>query len=173
MARGLGYENPNVFEDPESVASLMGIIRSIQELTQDEFRRHHPDHIPVTASRVISGETLAHLAGAANATLLNCDEQVSDEAKRQAAGIFDFLRDLTDGYDDLSFGDRLNCAQELNAMLHDLEQLGVWIYTALRRTKMVGENWADKTPMSVTIGYLNVVPHGRSIKQLMIPRRLS
>ena len=58
--------------------------------------------------------------------------------------------------------------------MHDLEQLGVWVYSALRNTKIVGENWADKTtPMPITIGYLNVVPGGRTIEQLMVPKRLS
>lgn len=152
---------------------LTGFIDNVQELRQEKIHSQRPDHVPVSASRVTSGETLARLAGATNATHFDCDEQDSADAKRQAACIFDFLRDIGDGYDDLSFTGRFNCAQQLDSLLHDLEQLGVWVYSALRNTKIVGENWADKTPMPITIGYLNVVPGGRTIEQLMVPKRLS
>jgi hypothetical protein len=153
--------------------SVMNIINGAQGIRQKEFRKQHPDHVPVCVSRVTSGEGLGNLASAANATLFNCDDEISAEAKRQAACIFDFLRDLNDAYDELSFADRLSYDRELGIMLHDLEQLGVWVYSGLRNTKMVGENWVDKTPMSVTIGYLAIVPEGRSIEQLMAPKRLS
>jgi transcriptional regulator with XRE-family HTH domain len=173
LARGLGYENPNIFEDPQFAMSVMDIINGAQGIRQKEFRKQHPDRVPVCVSRVTSGKGLGNLASAANATLFNCDDEISAEAKRQAACIFDFLRDLNDAYDELSFADRLSYDRELGIMLHDLEQLGVWVYSGLRNTKMVGENWVDKTPMSVTIGYLAIVPEGRSIEQLMAPKRLS
>jgi hypothetical protein len=37
---------------------------------------------------------------------------------------------------------------------------------------MVGENWRDKTPIPITIGYVTVVPKGRAIEEMMVPKRL-
>ena len=70
LARGLGYENLNIFEDPEFAMWLTGFIDNVQELRQEKIHSQRPDHVPVSASRVTSGETLARLAGATNALIL-------------------------------------------------------------------------------------------------------
>src|SRR5258708_34114689 len=124
----------------------MDIINGAQGIRQKEFRKQHPDRVPVCVSRVTSGKGLGNLASAANATLFNCDDEISAEAKRQAACIFDFLRDLNAAYDELSFANRLNYDRELFIMLHDLDQLAVWVYSGLRNTKMVGDPRVVRRP---------------------------
>lgn len=174
LARGLGYDNPDIFDDPQFVTTVMGIIGNAQSQRAEDFHRQHPDHIPVATSRVTTGDALGRLADLSNAYLFHCDDDVSSEAKRQAFCVFDFLRDLGDISDDISFVDKLTYNQELGRMLCDLEQLGAWVYSASRLTKIVDdENWIDKTPMSITIGYLTIVPKGRDIGEMMVPKRLS
>jgi transcriptional regulator with XRE-family HTH domain len=77
LARGLGYENSNIFEDPQFAMSVIGFINGAQELGQKELRKQHPDHVPVSVSRVSSGEILGRLANAANAALFRCDEDIT------------------------------------------------------------------------------------------------
>lgn len=173
LARGLGYENPDIFEDPEFITTVLKLIGDMQGLKVEDFHKQFPDHIPVATRRVENGEALAALVGSSEASLLHCDDEVSLEGKRQAAHLFDYMRDLVDIWDDISFSDRLSYTQEMEKMVRDLESLGVHVHEAARSTKMVGANWDDKTPIPLTIGYLVAVPKDKEIKQLMVPKRLS
>jgi hypothetical protein len=41
-----------------------------------------------------------------------------------------------------------------------------------RETKLVGQNWTDKTPREVTIAYLVVVPKGSGPSLIFAPRQV-
>jgi hypothetical protein len=56
-------------------------------------------------------------------------------------------------------------------MLKTLKAEGVIVYAAKHDRKFVGENWADKTPMSMTLGYLVVVPATKKLEHLYVPRK--
>jgi transcriptional regulator with XRE-family HTH domain len=173
LARGLGYDDLNVFDDPQFITTFMDAIRNVQSQRTENFRKQHPDHTAVAVSRITTSVALIRLANSSNAFLFHCDDDVSPEVRRHAAYMFDFLRDLMDISDEISFTDKLAYNEALGTMLHDLGHLGVWVYSALRSTKIVGENWLDKTPMPITIGYLTAVPKGRVIAEMMVPKRLS
>lgn len=173
LARGLGYENQDVFQDPTFIATVHGLLQDLQAGNRKQFEAQFPEHMRLPVTRVANGDALGRLADISGATLLNADEWLSPEAKEIAASLFDYLRDIVDISADASFSDKLAYNREMDAMLKSLEGLGASAYSAVRSTKMVGAFWTDKTPIPITIGYVTVVPSDRSITEIMVPRRLS
>jgi transcriptional regulator with XRE-family HTH domain len=173
LARGLGYDNPDVFDDPKFIRGVHALFGGMRKAQDEEVQKQFPDHMRVSVARVKSGEGLARVAYEANAYLFHADEAIADEAKEIAASIFDFLRDLGDLGDEGSFSEKLDYQRSLAELLEQLEALGVACYSAFRVTNMVGANWADKTPMPLTVGYLTVVPVEKVLTEMMVPRRLS
>jgi hypothetical protein len=96
---------------------------------------------------------------------------ISDEAKKTAATLFDYVRDLLDLGDMASCCEKVGYNRELEALLRELERLGATVYSALRPMKMCGENWEDKTPVSLEVGYLTVVPAENVLEDMFVPRR--
>ncbi|GAB2208878.1 hypothetical protein ROS1_56960 [Roseibium sp. ROS1] len=173
LARGLGYDNPDVFEDPEFIKGIHALFDGMHKLKDKEDRKQFPDHMRISVVRVKKGEGLARIAYEGNAYLFHADEEIKEEAKEIAANIFDFLRDLGDIGDDISFSDKLSYQQSLGELLEQLETSGAVCYSAFRETNMVGRNWTDKTPIAITVSYLTVVPLEKALTEIMVPRRLS
>jgi transcriptional regulator with XRE-family HTH domain len=173
LARGLGYDNQDIFEDPKFIKTVHELLDGVQKADRDDFEKQFPDHVPVKTTVVTSGEALGQIAECSEAYLFHSDNEISAEAKQVAATIFDYLRDLGDIISDISCSDKLQYIQELEAMLRQLQGLGAATYSASRSTKMVGAFWDNKTPVPLVIGYLTVVPEGKVIEQMMVPRRLS
>ena len=84
----------------------------------------------------------------------------------------DLVRDLVDVWDDIAFSDGLTQADELGRLQKAIEEFSLRLHSGFRRTKMVREYWANKTPHSLTIGYLTIVPRGRH-RAMMVPKRLT
>ena len=173
LARGLGYDNPNVFEDVEFIKGVHDLFDGLRKVQDEEVPKQFPDHMRVNVSRVTSGEGLARVAYEANAYLFHADDAITEDAKEVAASTFDFLRDLGDLGDDGLFSEKLDYQRSLGDMLKELEVLGAACYCAFRATKMVGATWPDKTPVPMTIAYLTVVPAEKVLTDMMVPRRLS
>tara|TARA_R110001592_G_scaffold146090_3_gene370058 strand:- start:197 stop:889 length:693 start_codon:yes stop_codon:yes gene_type:complete len=173
IARGLGYEDPNVFDDPEFIKDVQAIFAGIRTAQDEEVQKQFPDHMHVSVGRVTNGEGLIRVAYEANAYLFHADEAITDEAKEIAASIFDFLRDLGDLGDDIPFSDKLDYQRSLGELLDQLEALGAACYSAFRATKVVGENCGAKTPLPLTVCYLTVVPVENVLTKMIVPRHLS
>lgn len=173
LAKGLGYDDQNVFDDPKFIANIFDILNSVQKHNEEEQKKQHPEHMSVKAAQIETGDALLALTQGSSAYVFHADETISDDAQRAAASIFDYLQDLDGILDDVPFSQQLNCAKELREMLGELKNHGAILYTATRQTKIVGENWMDKTPMSWTIRYLTAVPADKKIDELMVPKRIS
>lgn len=177
LARGLGYENPNVFDDPDFIQKvnelLEGTRKAAEDAQQKEIEKQFPDHVPVKVSIVTSGQQLGALADRSNGYLFNMDDDISEDAKERAAAIFDYVRDLGDLGEIDSFSDKLGFHRELGTMVTGLNDLGATIYMATRSTKLMNDSWVDKTPLPFTIGYLTVVRSEKEIQEMMVPRRVS
>jgi transcriptional regulator with XRE-family HTH domain len=173
LARGLGYENQDIFQDPAFIATVHHLLEKLQAGNRERLKEQFPDHVRLSVTRVGDGDALGRLADASEATLLHADDSLSPEAKEIAATLFDYLRDVGDISADASFSDKLAYSREMDAMLKSLDGLGVSVYSGIRNTKMVGTFWTAKTPAPITIGYLTVVPSDRRITEIMVPRRLS
>lgn len=173
LARGLGYDNHGIFDTPDFVMSVHKILSEIGESNQEAMEKQFPDHIKLPVERIKGGEALGRIADVSNGLVLHMDDEISQEAKETAAVLFDYLRDLGDISDELSFTEKLSYSQEMGTMFADLEVSGATAYSAMRKTQFVGSNWPDKTPMAMTIVYVTVVPIAKSLKEMMVPRRLS
>src|SRR6266481_147780 len=44
LARGLGYENPDIFDDPEFARNVHILLESVQAINQDALDDQHPEH---------------------------------------------------------------------------------------------------------------------------------
>ena len=174
LARGLGYENQDIFEDPEFFRKLNEILSNTAEAAQaEEIKKHYPDHIKIKIERVKNGDALGRFADLVSASVFQADDAISQEAKENAASLFDYVRDLTDISSDVSFTDKVRFNKELGGMLNELESMGTAVYSGFRHTKITGQNWQDKTPLPLTVGYMMVVPADREIEEILVPRRLS
>jgi transcriptional regulator with XRE-family HTH domain len=173
LARGLGYDNADVFDDPEFIKAVHALFDDLQKMQDEEVQKQFPDHVRVTVTRVSTGETMAKLAYDSDCYLFNSDDAISPEAKEIAASIFDYMRDLGDVGDEVSFANKLSYQRELDGMLKELEGHGTACYIASRAIKAVGAHWIDKTPIPLTIGYLTVVPAENILTEMMVPRRIS
>ncbi|ESX82673.1 MULTISPECIES: helix-turn-helix transcriptional regulator [unclassified Mesorhizobium] len=171
LARGLGYDNPDVFDDPEFIKGVHELFEGLRKIQDDEVQKQFPDHIRVPVTKAVSGEALARIAYEADGYLFNTDDAIAAEAKEIAASMFDYLRDLGDIADDISFSEKRTYQQEVDGLFRQLEELGAACYLAFRATKLVGANWVEKTPLPFTIGYLTVVPSEKVLSEMMVPRR--
>jgi uncharacterized membrane protein YjjB (DUF3815 family) len=67
------------------------------------------------------------------------------------------VQDLMD-VDDVPVSSPLGFAKELHGILHELREQGATVYSAKRDRKFRGEDWGDKPPWELMVGYLVVVP---------------
>lgn len=171
LARGLGYEKPDTFDAPEFVMHVHKLLENAQAIKKEAQEKQYPDHVRLKAAWVQNGETLGRFADISNAVVLNADDAISDEAKKTAATLFDYVRDLLDLGDVASCSEKVGYNRDLEALLRELEGLGATVYSALRPMKMCGENWEDKTPVSLEVGYLTVVPTENVLEDMFVPRR--
>jgi transcriptional regulator with XRE-family HTH domain len=121
LARGLGYENSDIFEDPEFALNVHRVIEGAQTINKEAAEKQYLDHVRVKAERVKNGEALGRFADVSNAVLLHADDEISQKAKQVAAALFDYIRDLLDVGDDASFSDKLSYNKDLETMLRELE----------------------------------------------------
>jgi DNA-binding XRE family transcriptional regulator len=172
LARGLGYDNPDIFQDPQFIKTVHDLLTQTQKAHRDDFEKQFPDHLPVKTAAVTRGEDLGRIAEC-EAYLFHADDKISSGAKQVAASIFDYVHDLGDIISEIPFSEKLTYVQTMGDMLNELRGLGAAAYSAIRSTKVVGSSWPDKTPMPLSIGYLTVVPAEKVIEQMMVPRRVS
>lgn len=173
LARGLGYDDQDIFEKPEFIETVHQLLKNIKNVQNEELEKTLPDHMRVACDRVSHGENLWRLCETVGAFVFNHDLGISTEAKDLAASLFDCLRDFMDIHDDVGFSDKAGFNKELESIIRDLEAKGTMIYYATRSTKITGANWADKTPLSLTIGYVTVVPAEKVLTEMWVPRRVS
>jgi transcriptional regulator with XRE-family HTH domain len=171
LARGLGYDNPEIFFDPQFAETITGFFREIEKVGKDALQKQFPDKIRLPVTRVRSGAELAHLADAANAYNYVCDDEINEKAKKVAATLFDYLNDYGDAPEFYSNVDKLDVHRELNDLLRALEGHGAIIYSAVRCTSLLGKTWTDQTPMPVDILYLLVHLKDKIIEEILVPKR--
>jgi transcriptional regulator with XRE-family HTH domain len=170
IARALGYENADTFDDPAFSASVLQFFEQIKTYKESEQAKQHPDHVRVKVAKVVNGEALGRFAEASNAVLLHADDELSEEIRDNAAALFDYVRDLMD-LDDVPFSSKRSYHRELEIMLRDLENQGTLVYSAFRDVKLTNDSWPDKTPLPMTVGYLTVVPANKQLDEMYVPRR--
>jgi transcriptional regulator with XRE-family HTH domain len=170
VAKALGYDNPDIFDDPKFIEGVHGLFDSLNAKQQKDLDDEHPDHVRIGAQPVASGQEAAQFADMVNAVSFSIDDGLSDDTKALAASFCDYVQDLMD-VDDFPISSRLGFAKELDGILQDLRDNGAHVYSATRDRKFRGADWGDKPSWEMTVGYLVVVPADRQLTQLHIPRR--
>nr|WP_047165982.1 helix-turn-helix domain-containing protein [Sphingomonas sp. Y57] len=170
LARGFGYDDLGIFDDPVFVATVTGMLedlRAAQIKAEDEA---HADRLRIEAVPVTSGGDLVSLLDGVDAWAFDCDEALPAEAHGVAAALFDNLQDYGDIWSELSRSGRNEAAAFFEALLEPIGHHGGRVYQARRATRFVGHGWQDPTPLPMTIGYVTVVPAGRDYGFLMVPK---
>lgn len=170
LAKALGYENPDIFDNPKFIESVIGYFDGLKTMQQKNLDDEHPDHVRIGAQSVASGQEAAHFADVVNAVSFSIDEGLSDDTKALAASFPDYVQDLMD-VDDVPMSSRLGFAKELDEILQNLRAQGASVYSATRDRKFRSDSWGDAPALEMTVGYLVIVPADRQLTQLYIPRR--
>lgn len=170
LARGLGYDNPDIFDDPEFVGTVTGVM---EELRADRIKAEearHPDHIKLEASPALTGAALGGLIDRCDAWVFHCDEQASAEGQAEAASLFDNLQDYGDIWSELPPSGRIEAQTSFTAMLGALAAHGLQAYQAVRATRLAPVS-NEQPPILFTIGYVTVVPGGQTLSYILVPKQ--
>lgn len=170
LAKALGYEDQDIFDDPKFATTVLGFFEDIKAFQQKQVDDQHPDQMRLPARLISCGEEAIQYAQGKDAALFDISPELNRETKEIAATFSDYVRDVGE-LGDVSVADRQGFANELDDMLKSLKAEGAIVYTAKHDRKFVGENWANKTPMTMTLGYLVVVPATRKLDDLFVPRK--
>lgn len=168
LARGLGYEDPGIFEDPEFIEAVNNILAEQAAIAGRAQEALHPDHIKLAVTATRSGADLATLIGGADATVFKCDENTGEETGREAAALFDDLRDWGDIWSSLTFTQRLDAQRSFDIALATLTELGLRGYQGRRDAHLKGAVGAKGIPFS--IAYLVLVPAEIVLEHLLVPK---
>lgn len=171
LARGLGYDDPDTFDNPTFVGTIVQLIESLTAKQVQEEEACHPNHRKLAVERVADGAKLGGLIDQSEASVFHCDEQADPEAQQEAAAFFDLLRDYGDIWSELTHSDRLEAQRSFNTALADLASLGLRAYQASRDTKIFGAHWENEKPVPLTIGYVTLVPAELELKHILVPKR--
>ena len=147
LARGLGYDNADTFDDPQFAKNVHELLAELRAVDGRDVQKQHPDHVRIKAERVLNGDALGRFADTSNVVALSSDDEISQDAKKTAAAMFDYIRDLVDIRSDVSFTDKVAFNQDLETTLRELHELGAAVYSASRSLRLTSDTWVDKTPM--------------------------
>ncbi|WP_024342645.1 helix-turn-helix domain-containing protein [Bradyrhizobium japonicum] len=170
IAKALGYTNPDIFDVPKFIETVLKFFDSLKA-QQQNLDDQHPDHVRIDAQALVTGDAAAHFAEVVNAVSFTIDPALTDETKQLAASFCDYIQDLMD-VDGLPVSSRLGFAKDLDGILQELYGLGASVYSATRDRKFRAADWGDKPSWEMTVGYLAIVPADRELAQLYIPRRM-
>lgn len=170
IAKALGYDDPDIFDDPKFVESVLKFFDGLTDLKQKQVDDQHPDQIRVKAKIIASGEDAVGFADTVNAVSFTIDADLNEKAKELAAAFCDYLRDLMD-VDDIAMSARLAFAKDVGEMLNDLRTNGASVYSAIRDHQLRNDSWKDQSPWPVKIGFLAIVPADRHLEVLYVPKR--
>lgn len=170
LAKALGYDDRDIFDDPKFAATVLSCMDQFKAFQQKQLDDQHPDQMRLPAQLINCGAEAINFAQGKDAATFDISPELNRETKEIAAAFLDYVRDVGE-LDDLSATDSLAFANELDGMLNSLKAEGAIVYTAKHDRKFVGENWENKTPMTLTLGYLVIVPATRKLEHLYVPRK--
>lgn len=170
LAKALGYDNPDIFDDPKFTENVFTFFDGLKTLQQKNLDEEHPDHVRIGAQAMATGAEAARFAHAVNAVSFTIDEGLSDDTKTFAASFCDYVQEMMD-VDDVPMSSRLGFARELDGILQDLRESGAKVYSATCDSRFRSKSWGDAPSMEMTVGYLIIVPADRQLTELYIPRR--
>ena len=152
------FNKPFVLPDPERIKAEV-----------EKFKR---EHVTLEAKTVTSGQELVRLYDTAGMDSASSAVELEGDAADAFAGLIDYLRDFRECSDLMGEREKLQASREVQSYLDRLGQAGFSVSYALRDTKLIGQNWTDKTPWAVTIAYLAVYPRGSEPRVICAPKQV-
>lgn len=171
LARGLGYDDAGIFDDPQFVKTVTSLVEAIATTHIREVEESHPDHARLEVAPLGRGAALVRLIDGSDAWCFDCDDAAAPAAQQEAACLFDNLRDYGDVWVELSHVDRLQAEQTFEEMLRSLARQGVRVYGAKRASRFTATNCLDGPELALTIAYVFVFPAEREISYVLVPKR--
>jgi len=153
------FNKPFRTPDPEQIRAEM-----------EKFKR---ENVTLEARVVSSGQELVRLYESVTMDSASGGEVLQGAAAEAFAGLIDYLREYRDCADLMSETDKLGAFGEAQQFLDSLRKEGFSVSYARRDTKLVNQNWKDKTPWPVSIAYLVASPKDSEPKLICAPRRVS
>lgn len=166
LARGLGYEKTDVFDNAEIAEKIEGFRSEMGRIANEALAAQYPDRVRVQAEHVRTGEQLGGFIERGNAFAFHYDEALSDEAKSVAAALFDYARDYGDADELYSATQKLSIYKDFGEILRELESMGAATHSGIRNCDFVGSHWPDRTPIRMSITYLVVDLSDREITEI-------
>jgi len=170
LARGLGYTDQTIFENPEMIANIRAGSNAASKAELDKLAAQHPDMRPLDATEVTSGTMACRLADNCNMMSLTYQDDVAAEAKEVAAEFFDFLHDLKDILADISLSERLQYEKDLDEVFDRLKAAGGRMFSASEPLTMRFPKAPNPTPMRVKALYICVGPASKAVGTLFVAR---
>lgn len=169
IARGLGYDNPDIFDDPAFVGTVKGLLESIiaDQIKAEEAR--YPDHITLPVTAAENGASLGSLIDGADAWVFHCNEKGSRDGQAEVAILFDHLQDYGDIWSELPPSGRLEAQRVFTRLLAAIERHELRAFHGSRATRLMGTE--GQAPLPFTIAYVTVVPVEQQLSRIFVPKR--
>jgi transcriptional regulator with XRE-family HTH domain len=164
LARAFRLEDMDIFNRADALKS--------DEQLRKETEEFERTYLKLDTTIATTGRQLAEFAEGVTMYVFQNAEGCSKEAEKVCASLFDYLREYGDCDELYSFTQKLGVYTDISEYLENLRRAGFSACFAVRHTKIVGSNWANKTPMPVSIGYLSIFPLGDEPKQIAVPKAL-
>lgn len=170
LARGLGYDNPDIFDDRTFVAAVTDLVDTLRAEQIKAEAARHPDHVKLEVAPVANGVALTSQIDRCEAWVFHCDEQATAEAQAEAALLFDNLQEYGDIWQELPPSGRLEAEASFSEMLASVAAHGLRVYQATRAACLASVD-KSQAPMPFKIGYVTIVPSDEALSRIFVPKR--
>lgn len=171
LARGFGYDNHDIFDDPRFIATATDAVAEVFAERAKEVEANHPGHIKLAVETVSGGAQIAGLIDQCDAWVYHCDDGASVAGQGITAVLFDSVQDYGDIWNELPPSGRFEAQGSFTKMLEDIAGHGLCALQAFRSAHLAPVA-KGQTPMRFNIGYLTVVPAGLAPSHILVPKRV-
>jgi transcriptional regulator with XRE-family HTH domain len=142
------------------------------EVVAAEVERIKRETVTLDATVAVKGQELTRLFDDAAMHAFSSAVELEGADAEALASLSDYLGDYRDCADSMTHMDKLKCAWDVQAYIDSLAKGGFTVVYARRDTKLIGQNWADKTPWPVTLADLVAYPKGSEPKVMLVPKKI-
>jgi transcriptional regulator with XRE-family HTH domain len=171
IARGFGYDNLDIFDDPTFITTAIDALAEIHAERAKNSEANHPDHIRLAVEPVSSGSQIASLIDRCDAWVFDCADTASAGGKGLAAILFDNVQDYGDIWQAQYPSARLEAREAFTGMLTDIARERLCVCLAIRPGHL-GPVATGQAPVPFNTGYLIVVPAAQALSHILVPKRV-
>ena len=170
LARGFGYDDHDIFDDPTFIATANHVLAEIFTERAKEEEAKYPDHVKLALEAVSSGAQIAGLIDSCDAWMFDCDVKAGIDGRNVSAVLFDNIQDYGEIWKVLSPSGRFEAEDAFTEMLADITSHGLCAYRAFRSGYLAPVR-ANQAAVSFNTGYLLVVPAEQEPSNIRVPNR--